>query len=77
LSFIDFSITKNVATMLLAALHFDSCVYHRWRMPILKPKGKAPSGLQNVMEVLVVFVRDDVAKPGIGPKYEKIPCRTL
>jgi F-type H+-transporting ATPase subunit a len=37
-----------------------------------KNRGKAPSGLQSWIEPLVVFVRDDVAKPSIGEKrYEK------
>jgi len=70
LGFIDFSITKNVATMLLTALILI-VVFMSVANAYTKAKGKAPSGLQNLMEVLVVFVRDDVAKPGIGPKYEK------
>ncbi len=69
-SFIDFSITKNVATMLLTALILI-VVFVSVANAYTKTKGKAPSGLQNFMEVLVVFVRDDVAKPGIGPKYER------
>jgi len=34
-------------------------------------RGKAPKGLQNMVEVLITFIRDDVAKPNIGHKYEK------
>lgn len=34
-------------------------------------KGKAPKGLQSFMEPLIVFVRDDIAKPSIGKRYEK------
>jgi len=33
---------------------------------------EAPEGiLQNMMEVMVVFVRDEIAKPNIGEKYQK------
>jgi F-type H+-transporting ATPase subunit a len=31
-------------------------------------KGKAPKGLQNALEMIIVFVRDDVAKVSIGEK---------
>ena len=33
--------------------------------------GEAPRGLQNFIEPFVTFIRDEVAKPSIGPKYEK------
>ena len=36
-----------------------------------KNPNKAPSGLTNLIEPFVTFIRDDVAKPSIGPKYEK------
>ena len=68
-SFIDFSITKNVFTMLLAAILLIvvlTSVANRYKTD----KG-APKGLQSLLEPVFVFLRDDVAKPGIGPKYEK------
>jgi len=38
----------------------------------LKNKDKAPTGLQNVVEPVILFVRDQVARPTIGDKkYEK------
>ena len=66
----DFSITKTVASMMLSAailllIFFSVASAYRGRV------GKAPSGFQNFMEIFVVFVRDDVAKPNIGPKYAK------
>jgi F-type H+-transporting ATPase subunit a len=70
LSFVDFSITKNVATMLLTALILI-LVFIMVTKAYTGTKGKAPRGLQNLVEVMVVFVRDEVAKPGIGPKYER------
>jgi F-type H+-transporting ATPase subunit a len=37
-----------------------------------KNPGKAPKGLQSFVEPLIIFVRDDVAKPSIGEKrYER------
>jgi F-type H+-transporting ATPase subunit a len=34
-------------------------------------KGQAPKGLQSFLEPLIIFIRDDVAKPSIGRGYEK------
>ncbi|MCF2492219.1 F0F1 ATP synthase subunit A [Dyadobacter chenhuakuii] len=66
----DFSITKNVASMMLSAviliLIFTSIAgYYK------NSKGKAPKGFQSAMEVIILFIRDDVVKPNVGPKYEK------
>ncbi|RZK51306.1 MAG: ATP synthase F0 subunit A, partial [Pedobacter sp.] len=33
--------------------------------------GKAPKGLQSFLEPVIIFVRDDIAKPNIGHKYAK------
>lgn len=66
----DLSITKNVMAMLL------SMVLMVWMfLSIAKSyktnRGKAPRGLQSFVEPLILFVRDDVAKPSIGNKrYE-------
>lgn len=62
----DFSITKNVAAMLLTVIlmlvFFVSLAnYH-------KKNTKAPSGFNNAMEALVLFVRDEIAIPQIGEK---------
>lgn len=69
-SWIDFSITKNVFTMLLA-LALIAYAFFKTAGFYKNNPGKAPSGLANMMEVFVTFIRDDVAKPSIGPKYEK------
>jgi F-type H+-transporting ATPase subunit a len=69
-SFMDFSITRNVFTMLLTFLILFlglRTVANR----AAQNRGKAPSGLQNFVEPLYTFIRDEVAKPNIGPKYEK------
>ena len=69
-SWVDFSITKNVFTMLIAFgliafLFFKSANFYK-----ANPTS-APKGLVNLMEVFVTFIRDEIAKPTIGPKYEK------
>lgn len=34
-------------------------------------EGQAPKGIQSAVEPLIVFVRDEIAKPSIGKKHEK------
>ena len=67
----DLSITKNVlsifVTMTILMLVFLSVA-----KSYTKRKGLAPQGLQNAVESIVIFMRDDVIKAGIGEKkYEK------
>jgi F-type H+-transporting ATPase subunit a len=66
----DFSITKNVASLFLSALILI-LVFFSVRSGYEKNKGKAPKGLQSFLEPIILFVRDEIAKPNIGPKYEK------
>jgi F-type H+-transporting ATPase subunit a len=67
----DFSITKNVAslfiTVALLLLIFLSVAKAYKRTGVTS----APKGFQSFMEPLILFVRDDIAKPNIGPKYAK------
>ncbi|WP_257669554.1 F0F1 ATP synthase subunit A [Parapedobacter tibetensis] len=66
----DFSITKNVASMFLSVfilvLLFSS-VARTYK----KREGKAPKGFQSLIEPIILFVRDDIAKPNIGHKYAR------
>jgi F-type H+-transporting ATPase subunit a len=67
----DFSITKTVLAIFLSGffliLIFIS-VANRYK----KNPNQAPHGLQNLLEPLILFIRDDVAKSSIGEKkYEK------
>ncbi|NJB85159.1 F-type H+-transporting ATPase subunit a [Lewinella marina] len=67
-SFYDFSITKNVFTMLLASLlliFLWSAVARGYK----KNEGKAPSGIQSLMEPFFVFLRDEITIPMIGEKH--------
>jgi F-type H+-transporting ATPase subunit a len=69
-NFYDFSITRNVFTMLLTCLILFF-VFRSVANSATKRRGQAPRGLQNFIEPFVTFIRDEVAKPNIGPKYEK------
>jgi F-type H+-transporting ATPase subunit a len=69
-SFYDLSITKNVAAMFISV--FVLCfillsIASRYKNNALK----APKGIQGLLEPLIIFLRDEVVKPSVGPKYEK------
>lgn len=64
---LDFSITKNVFTLLLSStllliIFISVAKYYR------KNGNVAPKGLTSFMEPLILFVRDDIAIPNIGEK---------
>lgn len=68
---LDISITKNVAAIMfsLALMLF---IFISVSKSFKKNKGKAPKGLQSVVEPIIIFIRDEIAKPSIGEKkYEK------
>ena len=69
LSFIDFSITKNVASMLIGLLVL-LLIFGISGVKAKNNKG-APSGILSFLEPLVLFVRDDIVKPNIGKNYNK------
>ncbi len=69
-SFYDFSISKNVFTMLMAFLTLLFLLGSAAKSYATN-KGKAPKGIQSLFEPIILFIRDDVAKPMIGNKYEK------
>jgi len=69
-SFYDYSITRNVFTMLLTCLVLFF-VFRSAANAATRTHGHAPKGLQNFIEPFYTFIRDDVARPSIGPKYEK------
>lgn len=69
-SFYDYSITRNVFTMLLTVLILF-LIFRSVAKSAIRTHGHAPKGLQNFIEPFYTFIRDEVAKPNIGPKYEK------
>jgi len=66
----DLSITKNVASLLLSVT-LMMVVFFSVASGYQKNRGKAPSGIQSFFEPIIIFVRDEVAKSNIGPKYER------
>ncbi len=69
-SFYDFSMTKNVVTMLIVFL-FLAFVFSSVAKAYAKRDGMAPTGLQGFIEPIFLFIQDEVAKPFIGAKWEK------
>lgn len=65
----DFSITKNVFSMILAVIIMLWIFLSVAKTYKKKGVMAAPSGAQNFFEMVVVFVRDEVAKPNLGSKY--------
>lgn len=67
---LDFSITKNVVSLFIGA--FLMCwIFLSVAKAYKRRPGQAPKGLQNLIEPLIIFVRDDLAKGYIGAKHEK------
>lgn len=69
-SFIDVSITKNVVGILLI-LVIMFAIFMSMARAYSSGRGRtsAPKGLQSLVEPLILFIRDEVAKPSIGHKY--------
>jgi ATP synthase subunit 6 len=63
---LDFSITKNVFSMLMSALVLFFLFFAVARS--YKKNPKAPKGIAGFLEPLVIFVRDEIAIPNIGTK---------
>jgi F-type H+-transporting ATPase subunit a len=68
----DISLTRNVVQMLIALILFT------WIMLRIAKRYKsgigvrtAPKGSQSLMEPVITFVRDEVAKPNLGHKADK------
>ena len=68
----DVSLTRNVVQMLLALTLLV------WVMLYMAKKYRsgqgvttAPKGVQNLIEPVITFVRDEVAKPNLGHRYKK------
>jgi len=67
---LDLSITKNVAMLFINAAVLVlvlSAVGRGYK----RNKGKAPKGIQSFFEPVIVFVRDEIAKPNITHHYER------
>lgn len=67
----DFSLTKNVVQMFIGVILLLIVMLYVGKVYKAQGAGKAPSGLQNAVETMIIFVRDDVAKPNLHGKHEK------
>ena len=66
----DISITKNVLSIFISVF-LIIWIFTSVAKSYKTRKGHAPKGLQSLLEPLILFVRDDIAKASIGDNYEK------
>ena len=66
----DISITKTVCGLLISCTLLV-IVFLLVAKGYRKREERAPEGIQALMEPLIIYVRDDIAKPNIGKDYEK------
>lgn len=67
---VDLSLTKDAVAILFSVfllLWLFISIAKSYR----QHKNQAPHGLQNLLEPLILFIRDEVAEPIIGKKYER------
>lgn len=68
---LDLSITKHVVVLLFSIIML-LIIFITIAKKYKKNPNKAPSGFQGLLEPLILFIRDDVAKSAIGEKkYER------
>jgi len=68
-SIIDFSITKNVLSMLISVVLLLVIMLNVGKKYKKNGVMTAPSGFQNALEPVITFIRDEVGKPNLGHKY--------
>ncbi len=67
----DVSITKTIAGVIVSVIIL-LLIAMSVAKSAKKRRGVAPTGLQNLIEPVIIFIRDEVAKPAIGEKkFEK------
>ena len=62
---LDFSITKNVASMLISVLLLV-LIFGSVAQSYARSDQKLPGGLARFLEPIILFIRDDIARPNIG-----------
>lgn len=67
---LDLSITKNVLFLFINS-GIMLLLFFAVRKGYKNNEGKAPRGIQSFFEPIIVFVRDEIVKTNIGPKYER------
>lgn len=66
----DFSITKNLVALWVACILL-LVIFISIARAYKKRTNAAPKGLQSFLEPVIIFVRDEIAKPNIGYKYQR------
>lgn len=70
--FVDLSITKNIACMWVSIIILMVILLHCSRWYKRKSYDTAPRGIVSAVEMLVTYIKNEIAIPNIGPKlYEK------
>ena len=67
----NFSLTRNVVQMMLGLIILMWILISMANKYKRNGSGKAPSGLQNAIEPVITFIRDEVAIPNLGAQYKK------
>lgn len=67
----DLSLTRNVVQMFIALALLVIIMLGISKKYSKSGSTKAPTGLQNAIEVVITFIRDEVGKPNLGHKYQK------
>ena len=65
---IDLSVTKTVAGI-FASIALLLFVFLKMARQAVSSHGKAPRGIQNLLEPVILFIRDEVARPAIGEHH--------
>lgn len=68
----DFSLTRNVVQMFLVGILFIWAMFgvaRKYKKGIGVKTG--PKGFQNFMEIIIIFIRDNVAKANLGSRWER------
>jgi F-type H+-transporting ATPase subunit a len=66
----DFSITKNVISLWIAVILLI-IIFVSVASAYKKRQGKAPKGFQSLIEPVILFVRDEIARPNIGYRHQR------
>ena len=67
---LDLSFTKNVFAIMISLI-LMLWVFLSVARAYSRREGKAPTGMQNLIEPIILFIRDEIAKPSIGEKKYK------
>ncbi|MDX1683829.1 MAG: F0F1 ATP synthase subunit A [Saprospiraceae bacterium] len=69
-SFYDFSLTKNVVSMILVSIFLIWMFIHIARR-YKERQGRAPKGVQSFLEPIFLFIQEEVVKPFLGHRWEQ------